>query len=142
MAGRTEQKHELESLGLAVGSIWVAVAAISVLSPDLVSGSEQQHLPVAAFGTWLWGAISTVVVLSSWASLRRDPERRHLHRALAVGVAAVWGVATLVSIFAPVMVTGTDPTRLPLAALIAPVVATALTMVVRVGLDLVDAPAD
>ena len=33
--------------------IWTAVVLISVLAPDLVSGSEHEHLPIAAFATWL-----------------------------------------------------------------------------------------
>ena len=42
-------------------------------------------------------------------------------------VAAVWIVAALVAIFGPEMVTGSDPTRLPIAALLSPVAATVLT---------------
>ena len=34
-----------------IAGIWVAVAAISLLAPDMVTGSEQQHMPVAAFGS-------------------------------------------------------------------------------------------
>jgi hypothetical protein len=41
--------------------IWVAVALISLLAPDMVTGSEQQHLAVAAFGTWVWGLIATIL---------------------------------------------------------------------------------
>ena len=43
----------------ALGVVWAAVVAISVLSPDLVSGSEQEHLPVVAFGTWIWGMVAS-----------------------------------------------------------------------------------
>ena len=31
-----------------IAAIWVAVTLISLLSPDMVTGSEQQHLPAAA----------------------------------------------------------------------------------------------
>jgi hypothetical protein len=134
---RQDNIDELGSMGLAVGAVWVAVVAISVLAPDMVSGSEQQHMPVAAFGTWLWGIVATFAVLGSWAALRRSPHRRHLHRPLAVGVAGVWFVAAAVSIFGPVMETGSDPTRIPLAALLAPIAATVLTAVVRAGVDIV-----
>ena len=41
--------------GVAV--IWVAGALISIFSPDIVSGSEQEHLPVAAFVTWISGVV-------------------------------------------------------------------------------------
>jgi hypothetical protein len=50
---------------IGIGGIWIAVLLISLLAPDLVSGSEQQHLPVAAFTTWLWGGVGTLVLL--WA---------------------------------------------------------------------------
>ena len=33
----------------------------------------------------------------------------------------IWVVVALASIFAPELVTGTDPTRIPLAALVAPI---------------------
>jgi hypothetical protein len=134
---RQDTIDELGSMGIAVGAVWAAVVAISVLAPDMVSGSEQQHMPVAAFGTWLWGIVATYAVLGSWAALRRSPHRRHLHRPLAIGVAGVWGVAAVVSIFGPVMETGSDPTRIPLAALLAPIAATVLTAVVRAGVDIV-----
>jgi membrane associated rhomboid family serine protease len=134
---RTDHSSELDSLTLSLGTIWTAVVVISALSPDMVSGSEQQHMPVAAFSTWIWGLVASFAVLSSWAALRRTPGRRHLHRPVAVGVATVWAVAAVVSVFAPVMVTGSDPTRLPLAAFVAPVAATVLTLVVRAVVEAV-----
>ena len=53
-----------------IAGIWVAVAAISLLAPDMVTGSEQQHMPVAAFGTWLWGLIATGTYLWGMERLR------------------------------------------------------------------------
>lgn len=123
-------------MGIAVAGIWTSVLAISLLAPDMVSGSEQQHMPVAAFGTWLWGIVATWAVLGAWGSLRRSGAR-HLHRLLGVGVAGVWLVAAAVSVLGPVVETGSDPTRIPVAALVAPIVATVLTALVRAGLDLV-----
>src|SRR5215218_6640313 len=46
---------------IGIGGIWVAVLLLSLLAPDLVSGSEQEHLPVAAFTAWFWGAVGTMV---------------------------------------------------------------------------------
>lgn len=131
--------EELASIGVAVGAIWVAVLAISVLAPDMVTGSEQQHMPVAAFGTWLWGIAGTWAALGSLAALRRSSTRWHLHQPLALGVAGVWAVAAAASVFGPVFETGSDPTRLPLVALVAPIAATVLTAVVRAGVELVAA---
>jgi len=42
-----------------IAGIWVAVALISIFAPDMVSGSEQEHLRVAAFVTWIWGLVAT-----------------------------------------------------------------------------------
>jgi hypothetical protein len=110
----------------AVGAIWLAVLLISLFSPDLVSGSEQQHLPIAAFIAWFWGAIATVVVILFGALLRRAaaPVWGVAPAATTIGI---WVVAVLVSVFAPTLETGTDPTTIPLAAMIAPLAATLLT---------------
>jgi hypothetical protein len=44
---------------VGIGGIWTAVLLLSLLAPDLVSGSKQEHLPVAAFTTWFWGGVGT-----------------------------------------------------------------------------------
>jgi hypothetical protein len=46
---------------IGIGGIWVAVLLLSLLAPDMVSGSEQDHLPLAAFTTWFWGGVGTLV---------------------------------------------------------------------------------
>jgi hypothetical protein len=46
---------------IGIGGIWVAVLLLSLLAPDLVSGSQQDHLPVAAFTAWFWGGVGTLV---------------------------------------------------------------------------------
>lgn len=112
----------------ALAAIWASVAAISVFSPDLVSGSEQQHLPVAAFATWFWGVVASGSVMSGMLRINRIHGRRPLATQLTGAVSAIWVVAAVVSIFSPEMVTGTDPTRLPIAALISPVAAAVLTV--------------
>jgi hypothetical protein len=55
---------------IGIGGIWVAVLLLSLLAPDLVSGSEQDHLPVAAFTTWFWGGVGTLVFLWVMGRLR------------------------------------------------------------------------
>jgi hypothetical protein len=89
-----------------IAGIWVAVTLISLLAPDMLSGSEQQHLPVAAFSAWLWGLAATVVV---------------------------WGVATILGITLPEFVMGSDPTRIPIGALVAPVAAALLTVLAGIA---------
>jgi hypothetical protein len=112
---------------IGIGGIWVAVLAISLFAPDLVSGSEQQHLPVAAFTTWFWGGIGTLIFLWAMGRLRGRAIWQPAWIGLSVVTLGIWAVATILAITLPVMVTGTDPTRIPFAALFAPVAAAMLT---------------
>jgi len=111
--------------GVAV--IWVAVALISVFSPDMVSGSEQEHLPVAAFATWISGVVGTGAFFWMMGKLRGSVTRRPVWIGLSVTTMAIWTVATILSIVLPVVETGSDPTRLPVGAMVAPVAAAMLT---------------
>jgi hypothetical protein len=110
-----------------IGGIWVAVALISLLAPDMVSGSEQEHLPVAAFTAWLWGLVATGVFVWSMSKLRGDARRRPIWIGVAAATLVVWLVATILGIALPVFETGTDPTRVPIGAIAMPIVATVLT---------------
>jgi hypothetical protein len=107
--------------------IWVAVTLISIFAPDMVTGSEHQHLPVAAFGSWLWGLAATGAFIWAMGRLRGDAARRPIWIGLTAVTLAVWLAATIASIALPVVVTGSDPTRLPVGAMVAPVVALVLT---------------
>jgi hypothetical protein len=98
------------------------------LCPDLVSGSEQEHLPVAAFTTWLWGLVATGGFLWAMARLRGSASRRPIWIGLAVATLTAWLVATILSLALPVVETGSDPTRIPIAAIVSPVAAAALTV--------------
>src|SRR5215204_4641962 len=112
---------------IGIGGIWVAVVVLSLLAPDLVSGSEQQHLPVAAFATWFWGGIGTMVLLGAMGRLRGRARWQPIWIGLSVVTLGVWALATILGITLPEFVTGTDPTRIPVAALFAPVAAAMLT---------------
>jgi hypothetical protein len=111
----------------ALVAIWVSVLVISILAPDLVSGAQQEHLPLAAFTTWLWGAAATGVVLWTMAKLRPDPDARPIWVGYGIAVGAIWAIAAVAALALPSFETGTDPTKLPLAALLAPVGAFVLT---------------
>jgi hypothetical protein len=110
-----------------IAGIWVAVALISIFAPDMVTGSEHQHLPVAALGSWFWGLIATGAFLWAMGRLRGNAIRRPIWTGLTVATLAIWAVATVASIALPVVETGSDPTRLPIGAMVAPVAATVLT---------------
>lgn len=105
-------------VGLAVAAVWIAVGAISVFTPDMVAGTEHEHLPIAAMTAWFWGVIATGFVGMSGAMGRGLADRRW--RALALTIGAIWAVVAIASIYSPMLVAGTDPTEIPLAALVAP----------------------
>src|SRR5215216_3569684 len=96
-----------------IAAIWVAVTLISLFAPDMVTGSEQQHLPVGAFGAWFWGLAATGAFFWGMGRLRGNAARQPFWIGLAVATTVIWGVATVLSIALPVYVTGSDPTRLP-----------------------------
>jgi len=112
---------------IGIGGIWVAVLLLSLLAPDLVSGSQQDHLPVAAFTTWFWGGVGTLVFLLFMGRLRGSATSQPIWIGMSVVTVGIWAVATILGITLPVMETGTDPTRIPLAAILAPVAAAVLT---------------
>jgi hypothetical protein len=112
---------------IGCGGIWVAVVVISVFAPDLVSGSEQEHLPVAALTTWFWGSVGTLVLLWAMIRLRGSAMGQPVWIGLSVVTLGLWAVATILAITLPVFETGTDPTQIPVGAMLAPVAAALLT---------------
>ena len=109
----------LESPLTALAGIWLSAALMTLGAPDMVSGSQHEHLPLALITVWLWAAAAT-----AYASM--TPSRGSLAR-WTLGVVGLWVAAALIAVAAPVMVTGSDPTRIPLAVIIAPPVAAVLT---------------
>jgi hypothetical protein len=107
--------------------VWFAVVVISVFAPDSVSGSEQDHVPIAAILTWVWGLVASRSLLGVLLAQRGRPERLADVRLLVVGVGTLWLLAAGVGAVGPEMVTGSDPTRVPLAAVLAPIAALVLT---------------
>jgi hypothetical protein len=112
---------------IGIGGIWVAVLLLSLLAPDLVSGSQQDHLPVAAFTAWFWGGVGTLVFLWVMGRLRGSARWQPIWIGFSLVTLGIWAVATILGITLPVMETGTDPTRIPFAAIFAPVAAAMLT---------------
>jgi hypothetical protein len=103
----------------AVAAIVIAAVLASLFAPDLVTGREQVHLPLVALTIWPWAAAAIGYVLMAG--------RRSRARELVLGVILVWAAAAVLVIAVPALVTGTDPTRIPLAALIVPAFAAVAT---------------
>ncbi len=99
-----------------IAGIWVAVIVISVFAPDMVTGSEQQHLRVAALSTWIWGLVSTGAFVWAMGKLRGNAARRPIWIGLAAATLTVWLVATILChrvIWAGIVAAvETDPARI------------------------------
>ena len=106
---------------IGIGGIWAAVVLISVLSPDMVSGSEQEHQKVAAFTSWFWGGVGTLVFLWAMGRLRGDAMWRPTWIGLSSVTLGIWALA--------VVETGSDPTQIPVGAVVGPVAAAMLTAI-------------
>jgi hypothetical protein len=109
-----------------VAVIWMATLAATLFSPDLITGSQQEHLPLVGILDWLWAAVATGYVVMAnrgGATLRAGTGIP----SVALSLLAVWTTMALASIFAPPMVTGTDPTQIPLVAILVPLAAMAVT---------------
>jgi hypothetical protein len=102
-----------------VGVIWAVAAVLSVFAPDLVSGSEQEHIPIAVLTVWLWAVVATTFVLMT--------PRAQVAAGWAIAVGLVWMAVMVIGLAAPQLVTGTDPTSIPLGAMVAPPVGSLVT---------------
>lgn len=98
----------------------MATLLFSIFAPDLVSGSQQEHLPIAGLTAWPWAAAATGYVLMA-TRVRDASDDPSVWLGFELSVVVIWAVVALAGIFAPELVTGSDPTRVPLAALVAPV---------------------
>jgi hypothetical protein len=113
----------------------LAIAAASIWSPDLVSGTQQEHVPLAAIIDWFYVDLATGLVLLAFGP-RSSGESRSLWMGFTIAIGAIWFVVVIASIFAPSIVTGSDPTTIPIAALVSPiagVIATAFVSVFVAG---------
>lgn len=97
----------------AVITVWACSALLAVLAPDMVTGSEHDHLPIAAMSVWPWTVVATAYVLMA----ARRPDSAWLTWAVAL----IWMSVLVAGVLAPVMVTGTDPTQIPMGAILAPI---------------------
>lgn len=117
--------------GISVAIIWVSIGIAGIASPDMITGSEREHIPVVAFTDWLWAGLATALVML--AVSRRSPgASRSLWMGMTIAIAGIWLTVAAVSVLGPEMVTGSDPTRIPIAAMIAPIAGSIATAFVSV----------
>jgi hypothetical protein len=122
-------------VGVAVACIWLAIAAASIWSPDMIAGSNHERLALVAATDWFYAAIATGLVLMAFGRRSRGATGS-LWLGFTIAIVSIWSVVALISIFAPTMQTGTDPTTIPIAAFVAPiggVIATAFASVFAAG---------
>lgn len=119
---------------LAVGGIWGALAAASIWSPELISGTDETRVPIAAFTDWFYALIATGLVLLAFS--RRTPDLpRSSWAAFTLLISGIWLIVAITSILTPDLIAD-DATRVPIAALVGPiagVLATAFASVFVAG---------
>jgi len=112
---------------ISLVAIWVAATIAAVYSPDMITGSNQEHLQLAMFFVWPLAGVATGMVLLAAGVSRRMVESVGAWSVFAVVTAVAWCGAAIASVFVSPMVTGTDPTTIPLAALVARLFAVLVT---------------
>jgi Short C-terminal domain len=122
--------------GIAIGCIVISGILGSIFSPDLVStsgtavGYIREHTALAAYTGWIWAVIALAMVLpTAVQGIRAKVTDRVPWAMLGLGAGGIWLAVMFISIFTPVMVTGTAPwlTWVPLASFISVVAGTVLT---------------
>lgn len=131
MVDQEESEGRYLFAGISVAIIWVSVGLAGIFAPDMITGSEREHIPVAAFADWLWAGMATALVLLA-VSRRGSGASRALWTGMTIAVAGIWLTVLVVSVFAPEMETGSDPTVIPIAALVAPIAGSIATAFVSV----------
>jgi hypothetical protein len=125
--GKTMNSRKFWLVGTLI-VIWIVVVLTSLFAPDLVTGSEQAHTPIAAIITWICGLAATRSVIKIMGRSKGPQQETNVVWIYGgINIAAIWIVAALAAIFSPVNITGSDPTQFPLAVFISPIAAVILT---------------
>ena len=123
-------------MGIGIGCIVVSGVLGSIFSPDMVStsgtatGYIHQHIPMAAYTGWIWDVIAIAMLLpAAMQGIRAKVTDRVPWTMLGLGVGGIWLAVMFISIFTPVMVTGTAPwiTEVPLASILSVIAGLILT---------------
>ena len=117
-------------VGLMITIIWLAILIASLNAPELTFGDEPVVIRVAAIANWFWGLLATVFVLRSTIFRRQDEMGWGETEAwpwVTAAIGAIWFVALIAGSAAPDVVVN-DEITIPIASIIAPPIAVALTL--------------
>ncbi len=117
-------------IGLTIAIIWLVVLITSLGSPELTFGDEPVILRPAAIANWFWGLLATVFVLRTTIFRRPDEMgwgQMDAYPWITAVVGVGWFVALMASMLAPDVVIN-DEITVPIAAIVAPPFAVALTL--------------
>ena len=129
-AARPSPGYAYLMTGIAIACICVSGVLGGIFVPKLVTGIQHQQTPIAAFTGWIWNLIAIAMVVSAAIKgIRANVTDRAPWTVLGLGVGALWIATMFVAIFAPVWVTGTDPEKLPIWALVAAIAAVVVTWI-------------
>jgi len=106
--------------------VWVSILAMSLFSPDFISGSQQEHLPLIAMTAWISGVGASKAIMGELVNLKGKKVGTKWQNSVVL-ILIVWAVAAVVGINSPIFETGTDPTQIPVVGIVAPIVAAVLT---------------
>ena len=96
--------------------IWISIIIISFLSPDMVTGSQQEHLKIVLWTSWIWGLLASIITLR----MIREKFDYKTHLYLSYAIMIIWILVVILALLAPPFVTGSDPTKIPFGSIGAP----------------------
>ena len=121
-----EYKKKLIATLVSLVVIWTSIIIISFFSPDMVTGSQQEHLKIVLWTAWIWGLLSSIITLR----MIREKFDYKTHLYLSYAIIVIWIIVTFLALLVPPFVTGSDPTKIPLGSIGAPILGLIFTYAV------------
>ena len=106
--------------------IWISIIIISLFSPDLITGSQQEHLKLALWTAWIWGLLASIITLR----MIREKFDYKTHLYLSITFIVIWAIVCILALVVPPFVTGSDPTSIPFGSVGAPILGLIFTYAV------------
>lgn len=119
--------YRAASTAVALVAIWGSATLAALYAPDMITGSNHEHMQLAMFLAWPLAAVATGMVLLAAGVSRREVQAAGPWALYALLTAIAWAASAVASVFVSPMVTGTDPTTIPIAAIVSPLFAVLVT---------------